>query len=447
VTDIRLSTVPTITSFAPVTAKLFRLLVAPLVDPQRVRTDSAPGYAGFSSAMMMAGGGRLRIVDLRLSPEARVNQFEVKAGFAIVPDYYGLDGDVGGDTQGIAPADVVDLTNKMRPDGTLHWTPPKGTWRVIRLCCSLTGRTNSPATAEATGLEVDKLDAAAVRNYLQTYLQKYRVAVGPALFGAHGLNTLLTDSTEVGAFNWTPRLLEQFRRLRGYDARPWLPLTGVIIGSRSQSDQFLYDFRRTIADLHATEHYGTVAAVAHHYDLKVYGESLEGWRPSLGDDLQMLPFADVPMAALWTFRREDGPRPFYLADMRGASSNAHLYGQNLVATESMTSSRYPWAHAPADLPRVVDQDIASGVNRVVTHTSPRQPLDDKQPDMSLRHIGQFFTRHETWAEMARPWMDYLARTSYLLQKGRFVADSRHLQVCSPAPHYCSISVASAILPR
>ena len=32
------------------------------------------------------------------------------------------------------------------------------------------------------------------------------------------------------------------------------------------------------------------------------------------------------------------------------------------------------------------------------------------------------SRHETWAEHAKVWTDYLSRSSYLLQQGRFVAD-------------------------
>jgi hypothetical protein len=51
-----------------------------------------------------------------------------------------------------------------------------------------------------------------------------------------------------------------------------------------------------------------------------------------------------------------------------------------------------------------------------------QPLDDKQPGFSLMIFGQYFNRHETWAEMARPWVDYIARNDYLLQQGRNVAD-------------------------
>ena len=37
-------------------------------------------------------------------------------------------------------------------------------------------------------------------------------------------------------------------------------------------------------------------------------------------------------------------------------------------------------------------------------------------------FGQYFTRNDTWAEDAGPWVSYLARTSFLLQQGRYVAD-------------------------
>jgi hypothetical protein len=361
--------------------------------------------------------------ELRLSGEARVNQFEAKAGFRVATDYYALDADAGPDTQGVAPAEVVELTPKLQSDGRLDWTPPAGRWRVIRFGASLTGTSNHPATAEATGLEVDKYDAKAVRRYLETYLDMYLAATGPELFGRRGLRAILTDSIEVGASNWTADLVPQFERLRGYDPSPWLPaLAGVIVGSRSASDRFLFDFRRTLADLLASEHYGTVAKVAHERGLLVYGEALEGGRPSLGDDISMRSHADVPMAALWTWRPEAGPNVPYYADMKGAASTAHLYGRGLVAAESMTSGMAPWAHAPSDLRRVIDLEFAYGINRPVIHTSVHQPVDDKQPGLSLMIFGQFFNRHETWAEMARPWIDYLSRNSLMLQQGRYFAD-------------------------
>jgi hypothetical protein len=51
----------------------------------------------------------------------------------------------------------------------------------------------------------------------------YRDAAGADMIGARGVRAMLTDSIEVGAANWTPKMIDQFKRLRGYDATPWLP--------------------------------------------------------------------------------------------------------------------------------------------------------------------------------------------------------------------------------
>jgi len=423
VADLPAADVPTTASFAPVRADRFRVVFPKNPDRSAAPMGGVPGVDPGSFAAVTAIPAAVTVGDLVLSAEPRVNQYEAKAGFRVASDYYALDATAGPDLPGVAPADVVDLTAKLQPDGRLDWTPPAGRWRVLRLGASLTGKTNHPATAEATGLEVDKYDGAAVRRYLETYLDMYRDATGPELFGNRGLRALLTDSIEVGPSNWTPRLAAEFRARRGYDPTPWLPaLTGVIVGSRTRSDRFLFDFRRTLADLVASEHYGTVARVAHERGLVVYGEALESGRPSLGDDMAMRAHADVPMAALWTYPPETGPSVGSYPDMKGAASVAHLRGRPFVAAESMTSAMSPWAHAPSDLRRVIDLEFACGINRPVIHTSVHQPVDDKQPGLSLMIFGQFFNRHETWAEMARPWIDYISRSALMLQQGRNVAD-------------------------
>lgn len=423
IANLLLTPVPTTISFAPVTASRFRVVMAPNPNGGITGFTPAPGSDLAALAPLLLPKPKMKIAELKLSGEARVNQFEVKAGFSTALGYYPYTSADTAKGLGSSAGDVIDLTARMKPDGTLDWVPPKGRWRVVRLGWSLTGKTNHPAPPEATGLEVDKLDARAVRNYLEHYIATYRDAVGDALIGKAGVRALLTDSTEAGSFNWTGDMLAQFKKLRGYDATPWLPvLTGAIIGSRAESDAFLYDFRRTIADLHATEHYGTVAAVAREHGLKLYGEALEDRRPSLGDDMAMRRYTDYPMAALWTYPRGGVPRPTLLGDMRGAASVAHLYGQNIAAAESMTSALQPWAHGPADLRRVIDLEFANGINRPVIHTSVHQPLDKMRPGIPLWIFGQYFNRHDSWAEMAKPWIDYIARNSFMLQQGRNHAD-------------------------
>ncbi|WP_395397522.1 glycosyl hydrolase [Novosphingobium sp. BL-8A] len=419
VVEIPLSRVPTTLAFAPVAARTFRISFTetrslPQVTPPAPGVDLSALAAGFMSARPATTIG---IAELDLSDRDRIDRAETKAGFDVAPDYYALDA-ASADTPGIDPGKVVDLTGRLRADGSLDWTPPKGRWRIMRLGYSLLGTMNHPAPIEATGLEVDKYDAAAVGRYMDRYLAMYRDAAGVDLMGKHGIRAILTDSIEVGPSNWTADMIAQFRRLRGYDPVPWLPaLTGTIVGSRGESERFLYDFRRTLADLLATAHYGTVAKVAHDNGLTVYGEALEDHRPLLGDDMAMRRATDVPMAAMWAFPRSGGAKPTYIADMKGAASVAHLYGQRYVAAESLTSMLSPWAYGPAELKRMIDFEFTSGINRPIIHTSVHVPVDDRKPGLRLSIFGQDFNRNEAWGALARPWIDYIARNAFLLQQG------------------------------
>ncbi len=437
--DVPLSEVPTTVSFPAVTAQRFRVLMKPsnassplgmMSGMAQSGVDAASMIATFSAdakssleqqAMAAATAGHV-VSELSLHAHPRVNAFEFKAAFSVALDYYALAPTPVAVQDAVSLDQVVDLTDKLSEDGRLEWTPPPGTWKILRLGYSLTGKINHPAPPEATGLEVDKFDGDAVRRYMETYLNNYRDAAGEDLIGERGLRALLTDSIEVGASNWTPKLVEQFERLRGYDPTPWLPtLTGIVVGSGEQSDAFLYDYRRTLAELIASEHYGVIAQVTAEQDLTYYSEAVESIRTVLGDDMAMRAPADVPMAAMWTYG-PDGPDETYLLDMRGAASVAHIYGQNIAATESLTSVLQPYAHSPALLRPVMDLIFASGINRPVIHASVHQPADDKFPGLALLIFGQYFNRHETWAEMAKPWVDYMARSSFLLQQGRDFAD-------------------------
>jgi hypothetical protein len=411
----------TTVSFAPVAARRFRISFTPLPPRSMSALGSVPGAV--TALFPQEQPKALTILELRFSNNETVDRFELKAGFGIAPNYYNLVTTAPASASGIALNKIVDLSAKLRADGSLDWTPPPGRWKVIRFGYSLVGTTNHPATAEATGLEVDKFDGAAVDRYLDHYIGMLKDAAGPDMVGKRGIRAILTDSIEVGASNWTPELVAQFEKLRGYDPRPWLPaLTGVVIATRAQTDKFLFDFRTTLSDLMSSEHYRRVAQTAHANDLKVYGEALEAGRPTLGNELAMRRNTDIPMAALWTYDPAKGPRGDLLGDMKGAASVAHVDGQNLVAAESLTAAFSPWAFAPIDLKPVIDLEFAYGINRPVIHTSVHQPVDDRQPGLSLGPFGQYFNRHESWAEMARPWVDYLSRSAFLLQQGRYFAD-------------------------
>ncbi len=411
------STVPFNTvSIEPTTSKYWRICFETL--PSEPNMFAA--MAGLPSESKPDG---VNVSEFLLYNTDRIDQIEDKAGFSPWKENYSTSLTNSSDV--IAESEIVDLTTKMSADGTLNWEVPEGNWMVMRLGSSLTGRQNHPASPAATGLEVDKLDKAAVGRYINTYLDMYKDATG-GLMGEKGLGFMILDSYEAGHMNWTNTLPTEFKNRRGYDLVSWIPvLSGRIIKDVASSEKFLWDFRKTIGELISENHYDVIGDELHKRKMKRYTESHEGGRIYLADGMDVKRNADIPMSAMWTPGSLAGGSDEEVrseADIRESASVANIYGKPFVAAESMTSIQNAFSFHPEKLKRTADLELASGLNRFVIHTSVHQPLDDKKPGFSLGPFGQYFTRHETWAEYAKPWMDYLARSSYMLQQGSNIAD-------------------------
>jgi hypothetical protein len=411
-------------SFPPVTARYYRVTLKqppPSPIPDWVTSSD---FARLLNIKVLPPPMVFEISELVLHTNARVNRWEEKAAFVPEADLYPLATPHVDADQAISAGDIFDLTSKMRPDGTLDWMAPPGNWIVLRFGYSLLGVTNHPATAEATGLEVDKLDRRSVKQYFDTYLDGYETTVGRDLIGETGIRYVVNDSWEAGSQNWTDSMVAQFRKRRGYDPVSWMPvLTGHIVESAEASDKFLWDFRKTISDLIAEEHYGQLEATLRQRHMGHYGESHEGGRAFVADGMEVKKFNDIPMSALWAEAPGVNTVQYGAnADDRESASVAHIYGQNLAAAESMTADQAPWAWSPGTLKPTADQEFLNGINRIVIHESAHQPLIGKAPGMTLGPFGQWFNRNETWAEYAGAWVAYLSRTSFLLQQGHFSAD-------------------------
>jgi hypothetical protein len=405
-------------SFPAVRARYLRLMFPPPAPVPRPALDPA-----VQTAPQAPPAAPEMVSELAVHTTPHVHRFEDKAGFATTMGLDALGTPPVPPATAIAREHVVDLTSKMRPDGTLDWTPPPGRWTVLRVGYSLTGKENSPASPEATGLEVDKLSAAAVRAYFTTYLDMYREASN-GLMGKRGLGFVVLDSWEARAQNWTDDMIAQFTKRRGYNMRPWLPaLAGRIVQSAEATDKFLWDFRATIGELTVEHHYDQLTVLLRERGMGRYTESHEQRRALIADGMEVKRTADVPMSAMWTGRGGPlGVPSQFAADIRESASVAHIYGQNIVAAESLTAGSDAYAFSPENLKATADAELSQGLNRFVIHTSVHQPLSDKPPGQGLGRYGQWFTRLETWAEQAGPWITYLARSSYMLQQGRFVAD-------------------------
>jgi hypothetical protein len=403
------------------TAKYFRVTVKN--PPKPVNMGAAFGLGG---AAEPKDPGGTEIAEIVLHTADRINMIEEKDAFAPVGDLDKKTTTIANDV--VNTNDIIDLTGKLNADGTLNWNVPDGEWKVVRFGYSLLGINNHPASPEATGLEVDKLDPVAIKNYFNNYLDQYKDATGGLMGNKGGLQFMITDSWEAGAQNWTANLPAEFQKRRGYNIIPWLPvLTGQIVKSAQASEQFLFDFRHTLSELVAEYHYDGLTKILAEHGMKRYSESHEDGRALIADGMEVKRTAAVPMSALWTpngfINQNDQTK--HTVDIRESASVAHIYGQNLVAAESLTAlgiGGTAWSYYPENLKPSVDLELASGLNRFVIHCSPHQPVDDKIPGLGLGPFGQWYTRHETWAEQAVAWNAYLSRSSYMLQQGKFVAD-------------------------
>jgi hypothetical protein len=354
----------------------------------------------------------------------RVNHWEGKAAFGNATEFQSIATPEVPESEAIARKDVVDLTSKMKPDGTLDWEVPAGRWVILRLGYSLTGEKNHPASPEATGYEVDKLSARHVGSYVKTYLDMVSGALG-SNFGK-SFRYFLMDSWEAGVENWTDEMIPEFEKRRGYDPTPYLPvLTGRIVESAKVSDRFLWDFRRTIADLLAENHYGVATRYFNQHGVGLYAEAMGAADPTTGDGLLCKREVDIPMGEFWTPAPGGKDTPEHPTDLLEAASAGHIYGKNIVGAESFTTmpNNPVWA-SPFYLKPFGDKALALGINRFIFHTSDHQPFVDEwhKPGMTLGFFGQHYTRNVTYAEQAVAWNTYLARASYLLQQGRFVGD-------------------------
>lgn len=388
----------------------------------RVRFDNPKADGLYDAFYGVQPAKGTEVAELVLHNVAKINHAEEKAGFASPHDM--MQNLTPNEVNVASEGDVVDISDKVQ-NGKLQWNAPEGNWKIYRFGYSLTGKKNHPASPEATGLEVDKLDKDAVKDYFNTYLSMYNDASN-SLMGERGLQYLLIDSYEAGWETWTNKMAEEFQSRRGYSVLPWLPvLTGRIIGSNEQSEAFLKDWRKTIAEL-IEEMYATTEDILKKHGMKSYFESHENGRMYLADGMAVKKKADIPMAAMWALEGAGGANhTMSECDIRESAAVSHIYGKNLVALESFTSNgldNRAYSFYPGNLKPVADLAMSCGVNRFVVHESAHQPVDDKKPGLGLLIFGQWFNRNETWAEQAKAWTDYLARSSYMLQQGQNVAD-------------------------
>lgn len=370
-------------------------------------------------------------VNLALDVEARISRWGLKAGFDQVRDHGGgapaFDDRCGNPMErGIALHEIVDLSGRVTGEGRLTWDVPQGQWTILRIGFTPTGRPCAPATEAGRGLECDKLSPRGIEAQFDAMMGRLLKQLGP--LAGKVFTQAIIDSWEVREQNWTAGFQNEFKKRRGYDITPWLPAMagGRVVGSREQSERFLWDLRRTIADLIAENYWARLTGLCHEHGVLFQGEPC-GRQQYLYDPIVFQKQVDIPMGEFWV---GGGPR----VDCRTAASAAHLHGRTIVAAESYTKGKGNWEDDPFSMKALGDLAFCLGINRFVFHRYAHQPWLHVKPGMTMGPYGINLDRGNTWWEPGAAWMAYITRSQYLLQQGRFVADVVHL-IGEGAPSY------------
>ena len=315
--------------------------------------------------------------------------------------------------------EVVDVTSHVDREGRLQWNAPAGTWTILRYVCMVTGEKLKVPSPASEGLASDHLSAEATRIHMNEVVGRLRAGLGQDL-SKSGIENFYLASYEVVGRVWSPVFAGEFKRRRGYELTRYLP---AIFGARIQdevtTERFLFDYRKTLGEVVVDAYYRTAVEVAREAGLKVKSEA-GGPGP---------PIHTPPMDALLAHGTVDNVQgefwPFWpdndaINVIKEPASAAHLYGKPRVHLEAFTSFHH-WAEGPQDLKPSADRVFTEGGNHFVWHTWTHQPPDAGFPGL-VYGAGTHLSRSVTWWSKAKPFLDYLARGSFLLQRGQFVAD-------------------------
>ncbi len=313
----------------------------------------------------------------------------------------------------IQPGDVQDITQYLSADGILTWDVPEGSWTIQRTGMTPTGVVNEPASPEGTGLEADKMSREHIESHFDDFLGEIMRRIPPE--DRKTWKVCVQDSYERGGTNWTDRFIEAFKERYKYDPVPFIPAYyGYVIGSQDQSDRFLWDVRRLVADKVAYDYVGGLRDICHKNGLTTWLENYGHWGFP-GEFLQYGGQSDEVAGEFWS----EGE----LGDIenRAASSCAHIYGKKKVSAESFTCGFKAYSRYPATMKKRGDRFFTEGINNTLLHVYVQQPYEDLVPGVNA-FFGNEFNRNNTWFPYMDLFTQYLKRTNFMLQQGLYVAD-------------------------
>jgi hypothetical protein len=391
-------------------------------------TPYAPVVTGFEKTtsdeyriIFQNTGDNIAIGKIVLSPTAVLDRYPEKR-FAVMyqganppwTDYKwtsALDVPAANDSEtAIAPSKVVDVTDKMQPDGTLIWDAPDGNWLVLRMGMLPNEVLVAPVSPEGEGYEMDKLTPTFIQHHFDSFIGEVLRRI-PA-DDRKTFRIVTMDSWEKGGQDFTDNFIDSLKARFGYDPTPFLPtLTGYLVGSPEQSERFLWDVRLLTSEM--------VSRSIFYFNEVIHKHGLETWIQNYGD-------WGFPSEALLYGKHTDHvsgefwPGGDYFRYIDIAASCAHIYNKPRVFAEAFTSVA-GYHHYPYTLKREGDIAFACGMTSCALHVYIEQAYENRYPGIES-WFGVEFNRKNTWFPHIDLFIDYLKRCGFMLEQGLPVSD-------------------------
>ena len=293
--------------------------------------------------------------------------------------------------------EVVQLLDKIAPDGTLTWAVPPGTWTLYSVRQKWAGRMVKRAAPGGVGKCINPFS----RESLTHYLERFDEALHGLPPGA--VRCQFHDSFEYLA-DWSPTLFAEFQTRRGYDLRDHLPALAGDAGP-DESARVKTDYRETISDV-LRENFTQTWTEWVHGKSSLSRNQAHG---SPGNLLDLYGTADIPETEIFGGAGDPRANKF-------ASSPAHVLGKPLTSSESCTWLGEHFTVSLAQAKASLDGLLLAGINHLFYHGTAYSPADAAWP-------GRLFYASTTFAPQDPLWRDfptlnmYLARCQSLLQSG------------------------------
>ncbi|MDB5261426.1 MAG: glycoside hydrolase [Adhaeribacter sp.] len=312
--------------------------------------------------------------------------------------------------------EILNITDKVSPAGKLNWTPKTGNWQIYAAFNGKTRQMVKRAAPGGVGYTLDHLNPGAVT----AYLNRFSSVFGDKNFG---VRAFYNDSYEVYGADWTPSFLEEFRKRRGYDLRPYL--RELLSKEKTETIARLKaDYRETMSEMVLENFTQPWTNWAHQRNSLTKNQA----HGSPGNLLDLYAAVDIPECE--TFGSSYFPIPGLRRDsadirnvdpdpimLKFASSGAHASGKNLVSSETFTWLGEHFKTSFSQCKPELEQVFLSGVNHVFYHGVTYSPEDVAWPGWLFYASLNLTPANSLWPHF-RGLNDYIARTQSVLQAGQ-----------------------------